>query len=76
MDGRIRETPVKSGFFEQRDTQNLENLVQAQVEIEMLLQDGHQQVSRQRHPFLGLHSVLGGAVKSFDPEMLFDLAEE
>src|SRR5208282_6093364 len=62
--------------FESRDAQNLQDFVQAEVEAELLFEDGHQDVDADCHPHLRLHGVLGVAVEGSDMQMLFDPAKE
>lgn len=66
----------KIGFFRNRDSQNLENFVEAHVQPQLLLDDGHQNIDREGNPDLRLHCVLGGTIEGLDPQMLFDPAEE
>jgi len=51
------------GKLEEGDAQNLENRVQAGRQVEPLLDDGDEHVHRNGDPELGLHGVLGGAVR-------------
>lgn len=41
-----------------------------------LADDGDQDVNRDRHPYLDSDGVLGGAIESFDAEMLLEPFEE
>jgi len=63
-------------FLEYGDAQNLENGVEAQVQIQPLLDDGYQDVDRDGDPHLRLHSVLRGSEERLDPKMLLDPSEE
>src|ERR1700730_6401603 len=63
-------------FLEKPQAQNLQNLVQAPVELEFLLDDRDQDVGADGNPDLGLHGVLGRAIKGFDAQMLLDPFEE
>ena len=54
----------------------MQHFVESEVESELLFDNGHQDVDRDRHPDLRLDGVLGGAVKGFDAQVLFDPAEE
>jgi hypothetical protein len=56
--------PVKSGFFENRDAQTLRDFAQAQVQMQMLFEDGDQNIDADGYPALGLHGVLRSAVAS------------
>jgi len=40
--------------------------------MEALLDDGDQHINRHRDPDLGLDGILGRAVETFDPKILFD----
>ena len=62
--------------LEQGDTQDLEEFVEAVLEPELLLEDGHQHVHTDRGPDLGLHRIHGGAVERLDPQVLLDPLEE
>src|SRR4030065_2642367 len=63
-------------FLEYGDAQNLENGVEAQVQIQPLPDDGDQDVDRDGDPHLRLHGVLRGPEDRLDPEMLLDPPEE
>ncbi len=63
-------------FLEQRDAQNLQELVEADVEGEPLLDDGHEDRDRQGDPDRGLDRVLTRAREGLDPQMLCDPAEQ
>ena len=63
-------------FLENGDAQNLENCVEALLQMQPLLDDGHQDVDRDRDPHLGLHGVLGSSEERLDPQVLLDPPEE
>jgi len=63
-------------LLEERDTQDLENGVQAGLQVEPLLDDGDQDVHGDGRPDLGLHRILGGPVEGLDPQVLLDPLEE
>src|SRR3990170_4982965 len=63
-------------FLEYGDAQNLENCVEAQIQIQPLLDDGYQDVDRDGDPHLRLHGVLRGSEERLDPKMLLDPPEE
>ena len=44
--------------------------------MQTLLDDGNENVNRDRDPDLSLDGILRGAVESFDPKMLFDPTEK
>src|SRR5947208_7089727 len=64
------------GFFENRDAQDLKNFVQAEIEMQPFLEDGHQDINADGDPDLDFDSILRSTVKGLDPEMLFDPAEK
>src|SRR4030067_384713 len=63
-------------FLEYGDAQNLENCVEAQVQVQPLLDDGYQDVHRDGDPHLRLHGILRGPEERLDPKMLLDPPEE
>src|SRR3970040_1146780 len=63
-------------FIEYGDAQNLENGVEAQVQLQPFLDDRYQNVVRDGDPHLRLHSVLRGSEERLDPKMLLDPSEE
>ena len=64
------------GFLEECDAENLQNVGEAAIDLEFLLQDGDEDVDADGDPDLGLHGVLRVAVERFDAEVLFDPFEE
>ena len=72
----LREGLKKRRFFKKRHAENLQDFVQAAVEFEFLLDDGHQDVDADGDPNLRLHGVLGGAIEGFDAQVLLDPFEE
>ena len=44
--------------------------------MKFLFHDGHQDIDAERDPDLRFHGVVAGAVKRFDPQVLFDPAEK
>ena len=63
-------------FLENSDAQNLENCVEALLQMQPLLDDGYQDVDRDGDPYLRLHGVLRGPEERLDPKMLLDPPEE
>src|ERR1700738_2810644 len=63
-------------FLEKPQAQNLQNLVQAAVDLEFLLDDRDQDVGADGNPDLRLHGGLGRAIKGLDAQMLLDPFEE
>ena len=51
-------------------------MIETPAQPEWLFGDGHQDVSGKGDPHLRLHGVLGGALESPDPQVLFDPGEE
>ena len=64
------------GFLENRDAHDLQNSVEALVEVETLLDDGDQHVDGYGNPDLRLHGVRRGAIERLDPKMLLDPFEK
>ena len=60
----------------ERDDQNLENRVEAGLQLEALLDNRDQDVDRDGDPDLGLHRVLGGSVERLDVQVLLNPFEE
>src|SRR4030066_181854 len=73
---RVRKYLDNRLFLEYGDAQILENGVEAQVQVQTLPDDGHQDVGRDGDPHLRLHSVLRGSEERLDPKMLLDPSEE
>jgi hypothetical protein len=44
--------------------------------LEVLFNDGNQDINGDRNPYLGLDGILRGPIKCLDPEMLFDPFEK
>ena len=63
-------------FLEKRDAENLRDFAEAALDFQFFLQNRNQQVDADGDPELGLDGILGGSVKSLDPEILFDPFEE
>ena len=63
-------------MLQKRNTQDLQNGVEAPIDMEPLLDDRHQHIDRDGDPDLSLHRVLGGAEKRLDAQVLFDPLEE
>ena len=72
----IRKYMEQRLFLENGDAQNLENCVEALLQMQPLLDDRHQYVNRDRDPHLGLHGVLGSSEERLDPQVLLDPPEE
>ena len=56
--------------------QHLQSPAHTLSKLEFLIENGHQKVSAHRDPNLGPHSVLAGAVKRLDSQVLLDPFEE
>ena len=50
--------------------------MEASIQVELFFDDRYQHIDRDCNPDLGFDRVFGGAIKSFDSQMLFDPAEE
>ena len=50
--------------------------MQTSVEVELFPDDGDKNVDRDSDPNLSFDGVLGSTLKSFDSQVLFDLAQE
>src|SRR3972149_8614836 len=73
---RVRKYLDNRLFLEYGDAQILENGVEAQVQVQTLPDDGHQDVGRDGDPHLRLHGVSRGSEERLDPKMLLDPSEE
>ncbi len=56
----------KRRFLEQSETQNLQNSVQAQIDLEFLFDNRDQDVGANGNPDLRLHGIVGRTTKGFD----------
>ena len=54
----------------------MQNIVEAQVQFQFLLHDGHEDAGADGSPDWGLHGVLGVAVERLNSQVLFDPFEE
>jgi len=54
----------------------LENFVRAFIQVQFLLDNGHQNINADGNPDLGFDRVLGCTIKSLDPQMWLDPFEE
>ena len=54
----------------------MQDFAELGLEMELFLEDGHQDIDRDRDPDLGLHGVWRSAVERLDAEVLFDPFEE
>jgi len=67
---------IKRHFLKKADADFLENFVERFLYAEFLFLDGDDQIRGDRNPDLGANRILTGAVKCFDPQMLFDPLEK
>jgi hypothetical protein len=67
---------MERGFLEKVNTDNLQNCVEAGVEIQSFLDNGHQDIDRNGDPDLGFDGVFGSAVELLDAKVLLDPLEE
>ena len=63
-------------FLEAREAQNLQNSVEAGIQMQTFFQNGDEQINGDGTPDLGAHGVGAGAVKGFDAQMLLDPFEK
>ena len=73
---RVRKCLQNGPFLGKRHTQNLQDCVEAQVQIEPLFDDRHQDVSAHSNPDLGLQSVGACSHECLDSQVLLDPFEE
>jgi hypothetical protein len=76
LKGGVRKGLPNRHFLKEGDRQNLWQSVKRHSQIEALLDDGDQHINRHRDPDLGFDGILGCAVETFDPKILFDPFEE
>jgi len=62
--------------LEEGNAQNVEDVAETPGELELLLQDGHQDVDTDGDPHLDLHHVHRGPVERLDAQVLLDSLEE
>ena len=67
---------MERGFLEKVNTDNLQNCVEACVEIQSFLDNGHQDIDRNGDPDLGFDGVFGSAVELLDAKVLLDPLKE
>src|SRR5450755_38965 len=72
----LRKGLKKRRFLKQREAENLQNVVQAPLQLEFFLDDGYQDIDAYGNPDLRLHRVLGRSIKGLDPQVLLDPFEE
>ena len=58
--------------LEDRNADDLEDLVQALRQVELLFSDGHQKIGADGCPYLRTHRILTSAQKSSQAQVLFD----
>ena len=63
-------------FLEKYNAENLQDFAQTQFDFEFFLDNRDQNVNADGNPDLSLHSVLGGAEKCFDTQVLLDPFEK
>ena len=63
-------------FFEAGEAEDLEDCVEAGVEIEAHFEDGHQQIDRHGDPDMRFDGVLGTAIEALDAQVRLDPLEE
>lgn len=63
-------------FLERMNAQDLHSSVQSAGQLQLLVQDGNDQVDAHRNPYLALHRIDAVAVEVLDAQVLFDPAKE
>ena len=63
-------------FLEKRDAENLQDFAETAIEVEFLLDDGHEDVHGDGNPNLCLDRVGGCAIERLDAKVLLDPFEE
>src|SRR4030042_4783126 len=63
-------------LLEKHNAENLQDFAQTQSDSQLFLDNRHQNINADSNPDLSLHSVLGGAEKCFDSQVLLDPFEE
>ena len=59
-------------FLEKYNAENLQDFTQTQFDFEFFLDNRDQNVNADDNPDLSLHSVLGGAIKRLDTQVLIE----
>src|SRR5262245_37486485 len=72
----LTERYKKRGFFEQRETEDLQDFGEAAGNVEFLFDDRDEHVHADRDPDLGFYCIGASAIESLDSQMLFDPPEE
>src|SRR5665213_298073 len=72
----VRKELWHRNFLEGRDGEDLKDFVQAGLQFQSLLQNGHQQVGAERSPDLDTHGVFGVADEGADAQVPLDPLEE
>jgi hypothetical protein len=67
---------IDSNLLKNVNADYLQNSVQTFRDLMDLLETGHQQVSANRNPYLGLHGIFSVPVEPADAEVLFDPLEK
>ncbi len=74
---RIERKRLQNGrFLERADAGDLQDVAHAALDLQFLLDDGHQHVDAHGNPHLRLHGVDRRAVERLDPQVLLDPLEE
>ena len=60
-------------FLEESELQNLQDFSETVFEIQLLLNDGNEDIDADGAPYLCFYGVLGGIVERFDSEMRLKL---
>ena len=76
MNGRFRKQLIQRSFLERHNAQNLQKCVERKLQRQLLLDDRHEDISRDGDSDLRPYRVLRSSVERLDPQVLFDPAEE
>ena len=67
---RFHKYLMQRDFFKCVHAQNLQNPVEAALQLQLLFEDSDQYIDADRNPYLGFYRVVAGPVKVFDSQML------
>ena len=67
---------MQSNLLERMNAQNLQSSVEASGQLQLLVQDGHQQVCRHSYPNLRFHCVEARPIVVLDPQIALDPFEK
>lgn len=73
---RERKQLIQWDFLERGHAQNLQKIIERKLHGQVLLDNRHERVNRDGHPYLRPHGILRRSVKRLDPKIIFNPAEE